>query len=39
MARIVHYLNQFFGGLGGEDQAGMPDRSSEPGPVGTGRGA
>ena len=37
MARIVHYLNQFFGGLGGEDQAGMAP-VSEPGPVGTGRG-
>jgi len=21
--RVVHYLNQFFGGLGGEEQAGM----------------
>jgi len=37
MVRIVHYLNQFFGGLGGEDQAGMAP-VSEPGPVGTGRG-
>ncbi len=37
MARIVHYLNQFFGGLGGEDQAGMGP-VSEPGPVGSGRG-
>ena len=37
MARIVHYLNQFFGGLGGEDRAGMAP-VSEPGPVGTGRG-
>ena len=37
MLKIVHYLNQFFGGLGGEDQAGMAP-VSEPGPVGTGRG-
>ena len=37
MARIVHYVNQFFGGLGGEDQAGMGP-VSEPGPVGSGRG-
>ena len=37
MARIVHYLNQFFGGLGGEDQAGIAP-VSEPGPIGTGRG-
>ncbi|HZD39442.1 MAG TPA: glycine/sarcosine/betaine reductase selenoprotein B family protein, partial [Terriglobales bacterium] len=22
--RVVHYLNQFFGGRGGEDKAGMP---------------
>ena len=22
--RIVHYLNQFFGGLGGEERAGTP---------------
>jgi len=22
--RVVHYLNQFFGGLGGEEQAGVP---------------
>ena len=22
--RVVHYLNQFFGGLGGEEQAGAP---------------
>ena len=37
MARIVHYLNQFFGGLGGEDLAGAGPLI-EPGPVGTGRG-
>jgi betaine reductase len=24
MARIIHYLNQFFGGLGGEEQADAP---------------
>ena len=22
--RVVHYLNQFFGGLGGEEKAGAP---------------
>jgi hypothetical protein len=22
--RVVHYLNQFFGGLGGEEKAGTP---------------
>jgi betaine reductase len=33
--RIVHYLNQFFGGVGGEEQAGMaPMRRA--GPVGPG---
>ena len=34
--RIAHYVNQFFGGLGGEEQAGLPleERS---GPVGPGR--
>ena len=37
MARIVHYLNQFFGGLGGEDRAGAGP-TAEPGPVGAGRG-
>ena len=37
MAGIVHYLNQFFGGLGGEDRAGIGP-VSEAGPVGTGRG-
>ncbi|MXZ67947.1 MAG: glycine/betaine/sarcosine/D-proline family reductase selenoprotein B [Acidimicrobiia bacterium] len=37
MVRVVHYLNQFFGGLGGEDKAGMAP-VSELGPVGTGRG-
>ncbi len=37
MARIVHYLNQFFGGLGGEDQAGAPP-TSVPHAAGTARG-
>lgn len=37
MTRIVHYVNQFFGGLGGEDLAGMAP-TYEPGPVGSGRG-
>ena len=27
--RIVHYLNQFFGGIGGEEQAGSPLRELE----------
>jgi betaine reductase len=26
MIRVVHYVNQFFGGLGGEDQADIPPR-------------
>lgn len=34
--RIVHYLNQFFGGIGGEDQAYEPVQIRE-GPVGPGR--
>ncbi len=34
--RIVHYLNQFFGGVGGEEQAGMPLEARE-GAVGPGR--
>ncbi len=34
--RIVHYLNQFFGGIGGEDQAEYPLTVSE-GPLGPGR--
>lgn len=37
MTRIVHFLNQFFGGLGGEDRAGIAP-VAEPGPAGTGRG-
>lgn len=34
--RIVHYLNQFFGGIGGEEQAGSPLRALE-NAVGPGR--
>lgn len=34
--KIVHYLNQFFGGKGGEDQANL-DLSLVEGPVGPGR--
>ena len=34
--RVVHYLNQFFGGLGGEDQAGAPLEIRE-GAVGPGK--
>lgn len=34
--RIVHYLNQFFGGLGGEEQAGMPLQIRD-GAVGPGK--
>lgn len=33
--RVVHYLNQFFGGVGGEEHAGVGPRS-EQGPVGPG---
>ena len=36
MSRVVHYVNQFFAGLGGEDAAGTPPES-RPGPVGPGR--
>jgi glycine reductase len=36
MARVVHYLNQFFTGVGGEDAASSPP-SSQPGAVGPGR--
>ncbi len=36
MARIVHYLNLFFFGAGGEDAAASPP-ASQPGPVGPGR--
>ena len=34
--RVVHYLNQFFGGLGGEEAADMPPRIQD-GAVGPGR--
>jgi betaine reductase len=36
MIRVVHYINQFFGGIGGEDKADLPPRVTE-GPVGPGR--
>jgi glycine reductase len=34
--RVVHYLNQFFAGVGGEDVANIPPRLQE-GPVGSGQ--
>ncbi len=34
--RIVHYLNQFFGGIGGEEKAHVPVEYRE-GPIGPGR--
>jgi betaine reductase len=34
--RVAHYLNQFYGGIGGEDKAGAP-LSVHPGAVGPGR--
>ena len=34
--RIIHYLNQFFGGVGGEEKANAPVEARE-GPVGPGR--
>ena len=34
--RVVHYLNQFFGGIGGEDQADT-ELSVRPEAVGPGR--
>jgi len=34
--RVVHYLNQFFAGIGGEDMANIPPRLHE-GSVGSGR--
>jgi glycine reductase complex component B subunit gamma len=34
--RVVHYLNQFFGGLGGEERAGLPLEARE-GAVGPGK--
>ena len=36
MTRVVHYVNQFFAGLGGEEAAGTPPRVTE-GPVGPAR--
>ena len=35
-AKVVHYLNQFFGGIGGEEEAYAPVQRKE-GPVGPGR--
>ena len=34
--RVLHYLNQFFGGLGGEEKAGAPLEWRE-GPIGPGK--
>jgi betaine reductase len=34
--RVVHYVNQFFAGIGGEDAANIPPRLQN-GPVGSGR--
>ncbi len=34
--RVMHYLNQFFGGIGGEEQANVPVQAQD-GPVGPGR--
>lgn len=36
MIRVVHYINQFFGGIGGEDKAHLPPRVVE-GFVGPGK--
>lgn len=36
MTRIMHYVNQFFGGIGGEDKAEYPLTVTD-GPVGPGR--
>jgi len=35
--RVVHYVNQFFGGVGGEEHADLPISLRE-GPIGPGRG-
>lgn len=35
MIKVIHYLNQFFGGIGAESQASCPPRTIE-GPVGPG---
>ena len=32
---VLHFLNQFFGGVGGEEQAGLPPELRE-GPLGRG---
>jgi glycine reductase len=34
--RVLHYLNQFFAGIGGEEMANIPPRVQD-GPVGSGR--
>ena len=34
--RVVHYINQFFGGIGGEDKSDIPVEVRD-GPVGPGR--
>ena len=34
--RVVHYINQFFGGIGGEEKANMPLEVRD-GPIGPGR--
>ncbi|MCC6174261.1 MAG: glycine/betaine/sarcosine/D-proline family reductase selenoprotein B [Chloroflexi bacterium] len=34
--RVLHYINQFFGGIGGEEQAGQPPELRD-GPLGPGR--
>ncbi|HUX86995.1 MAG TPA: glycine/sarcosine/betaine reductase selenoprotein B family protein, partial [Chloroflexota bacterium] len=34
--RVVHYLNQFFAGIGGEDQANLPVQIRD-GAIGPGR--
>lgn len=36
MMRVLHYVNQFFGGIGGEDQAGYRPEVRK-GPIGPGR--
>lgn len=36
MVRVVHYMNQFFGGIGGEDKAHLPPRTVQ-GVVGPGK--
>jgi glycine reductase len=36
MLRVVHYVNQFFGGIGGEEQAGVVPRAVD-GPLGPGQ--